>query len=66
MIKWDFSKGERVFQFLQINQLIYNSNKLKNRYNTILSKDAEKIFGQIPYLFMIKNKTKQKLYREWV
>ena len=41
-------------QYFQINNVIHNINKLKNKNHLIISIDAEKAFDKTQHPFMIK------------
>ena len=57
MVKWNLSRGARIFQYLQINV-----NKLKNKKHMIISIVTENTFDKVQHRFMIK--TLQKLGTE--
>ena len=50
-----FNPGMQGFDIWKSINVIHNSNKLKDKNHMIISIDAEKAFGKIQHLFMIKS-----------
>ena len=51
---WVYSRNTRILQYMQIINVIYHMNKLKDKNHMIISTDVEKAFDKIQHLFMIK------------
>ena len=55
MIKLDYPRFTRMVQHSKSINVIYHSNKRKDKNHMIISIDAEKAFDKIQNTFMIKN-----------
>ena len=51
MIRWDSSLGCRDISASRNQNVIYHSNKMKDKNNMIIAIDAEKAFGKIQILY---------------
>ena len=51
MIRWDSSLGCRDISASRNQNVIYHSNKMKDKNNMIIATDAEKAFGKIQILY---------------
>ena len=51
---WVYSRDAKILQYTQVNQCDTSFNKLKDKNHLIILIDAEKAFGKIQHLFIIK------------
>ena len=58
MTKWDYSRGARIVQYQKPINIIYHINKMKNKNDMTISKDAKKAFDKVQHPFMIKTLSK--------